>query len=236
MLNNEVNSRFVEIINYRGKKQPQRDIYNKCYNNNKKYKWILFFDIDEFIFLRKYSDIHEYLSQTKFIKCNSIYLNWVIHTDNNLMHYDNRSLKERFPKVIKDKKYCKGKSIIKGNIKNIRITSTHVLDKKLKICDGFGHLFIPKKFYCIVPDFKFNYIEHYQYKSTEEFVEKLKLKGDCLFENNFKRKLKKILEYFRFNRITSKKINYISKNTGMNLTYIKENLEKIKREKFYKSK
>ena len=236
-LHNEINSRFIEILNYRGKKTPQREIYNKCYiNNSKKYKWILFFDIDEYIFLTNFSDIHEYLSQSKFIKCNSIYLNWLIHTDNELIYYDNRTLKERFPKVIKDKKYCKGKSIVKTNIHNIKITSTHILDKNLKICDGFGNLFKPKKFYCKVPDFKFNFVEHYQYKSTEEFVEKINLKGDCLFENNLGRKYKKIFDYFRFNRITSKKINYILKNTGLNSTFIMENLRKIKKEKLYNRK
>ena len=28
-------------------------------------------------------------------------LNWNIHTDNNLIHYDNRTLKERFPEKEK---------------------------------------------------------------------------------------------------------------------------------------
>ena len=63
-LHNENNLNFIEIINYRGKKVRQREIYNRCYfNNNKKYKWIVFIDIDEYIFLKKYSDIHIYLSQ-----------------------------------------------------------------------------------------------------------------------------------------------------------------------------
>ena len=113
-LSNEINTKFIEIINYRGKKRKQREIYNKCYfYNYKKYNWIIFIDIDEYIFLKSYSDISTYLSQPKFIKCDSIYLNWIVHTDNDLLYYDNRTLKERFPKVIKDKKLCLGKSIIK---------------------------------------------------------------------------------------------------------------------------
>ena len=224
-LYNEINSKFIEIINFRGKKHPQRKIYNKCYsNNNKQYKWILFIDIDEYIFLKTYSDINKYLSQSKFIKCDSIYLNWIIHTDNDLFYYDNRTLKERFTKVIKNKNFCLGKSIVKGNNKNIKIKSVHSLDNKLKICDGFGKVFIPTKFYCQIPDFEFNYIHHYQHKSTEEFVEKLRLKGDCVFKNNLERKYKKIFTYFKDNNITKKKIYYISKNLGLNSTYIKENL------------
>ena len=145
-----------------------------------------------------------------------------------MIYYDNRTLKERFPKTIIDKNYCKGKSIIKGNIKNVNIISTHILNKYLKICDGFGNLFKPNKFYCKVPDFKFNFIDHYQFKSTEEFVEKLNLKGDCLFPNNLKRKYKKIYEYFKYNTATEQKINYILKNTGLNslnFTFIQHNLK-----------
>ena len=138
-LYSEKNSNFIEIIDYRGKKRPQREIYNKCYiNNYKKYKWIIFIDIDEYIFLKTYSDIHKYLCQPKFIKCDSIYLNWIIHTDNDLFYYDNRTLKKRFPRVIKDKKFCLGKSIVKSNNKNIHIKSVHTLDNNLKICNGFG--------------------------------------------------------------------------------------------------
>jgi len=222
-LHKEINSSFVEILNYRGKKRPQREIYNKCYfNNNRKYKWIIFIDIDEFIFLKTYSDIHKYLSQPKFIKCDSIYLNWVIHTDNDLFYYDNRTLKERFPRVNKDKHYCIGKSIIKGNIKSIQIKSVHTLDDKLIKCDGFGKVIMLKKFYCPVPDFEFNFIDHYQHKSTEEFVEKINLKGDCVYKNNLTIKYKKVLVYFKDNNIAKKKINYISKNLGLNSTYIKE--------------
>ena len=222
-LQNEIKSKFIEINNYRGKKRPQREIYNNCYiNSNKKYKWIIFIDIDEFIFLKTYSDIHIYLSQPKFIKCDSIYLNWVIHTDNELFYYDNRTLKERFPKINKDKSFCLGKSIVKSNIKNIHIKSVHSLDEKLKKCDGFGNVIILKKFYCPTPDFEFNYIDHYQHKSTEEFVEKLNIKGDCVYKNNSTIKYKKIFTYFKDNNITIKKINYISKNLGLNSTYIKE--------------
>ena len=226
-LQNEIKSKFIEINNYRGKKRPQREIYNNCYiNSNKKYKWIIFIDIDEFIFLKTYSDIHIYLSQPKFIKCDSIYLNWVIHTDNDLLYYDNRTLKKRFPKVNKDKNFCIGKSIVKGSIENISIKSVHTLDENLKICDGFGKIIKPTRFYCPVPDYEFNFIDHYQHKSTEEFIEKLKEKGDCVYKNNSTRKYKKIFVYFKDNNITKKKIDFISKKVGLNSTYIKENLNK----------
>ena len=182
---------------------------------------MLFLDIDEYLFLKQYSNIHDYLSQPKFIKCKSIYINWVIHTDNDHIFYDNRTLIERFPKIVKDKNYCIGKSIIRGNIKKIHIASCHLLDLKLKRCDGFGKIFITKNFHCKNPDFVYNYIDHYIYKSTQEFIEKLNLRGDCIFVNNEKLKYEKILRYFKFNAINSDKINYIANQTGLNATYIR---------------
>ena len=98
------------------------------------------------------------------------------------------------------------------------------MDNNLKICDGFGKIITLKRFYCPVPDYESNFIDHYQHKSTEEFIEKLKVKGDCVYKNNSTRKYKKIFVYFKDNNITKKKIDFISKKVGLNSTYIKENL------------
>ena len=73
---------------------------NDCYRKNyRNYDWLIFFEIDEYIYLKNFTSIKEYLNDTKFFKCQSIQLNWIFHTDNNLMHYENRPLKERFPEI-----------------------------------------------------------------------------------------------------------------------------------------
>ena len=69
----------------------------------------MFYDIDEFIHLKNYINIKLFLNENKFNKCQRIALNWVMHTDNNLIHYDNRSLFERFPEKEKQAKYPKPK-------------------------------------------------------------------------------------------------------------------------------
>ena len=56
----------------------------------------------------------------------------------------------------------------------MKIKCIHRLSIDLKGCNGFGKRFTPKKSFCIFPDYENNYIDHYQHKSTEEFVEKLK--------------------------------------------------------------
>ena len=101
VLSQYINEGYVSIINYRGKFAPQLKMYEKCYNKNKYiYDWFIFFDIDEFINLNNYTNIKDFLNENKFNKCNLIYFNCLRHTDNDLLYYDNRTLKEKFP-IIK---------------------------------------------------------------------------------------------------------------------------------------
>ena len=114
---------------------------NDCYKkNNNKYDWLIFFDIDEFINLKSYKNIKTFLNKKRFNKCKSIYLNCFRHTDNDLLYYDNRTLAERFPYINWNSNLYTLKSIIRGNIKNINITSCHSLDKSIKGCNEFGKI------------------------------------------------------------------------------------------------
>ena len=142
ILYEHLKSNYVKILNYRGKEAKQLDKFQNCYNKNKKYyDWLIFYDVDEYINLRNLTNIKDFLRLNQFKKCKSIYLNWVIHTDNNLLYYDNRTLKQRFPKKYMNKKYCNGKTIIRGNINGIKMETTHLLDRKMERCNGFGKIF-----------------------------------------------------------------------------------------------
>ena len=82
-----IQSGFVRIINYREKQKIQMKAFNHCYQHNKNnYDWFIYYDMDEFIHLDNYKNIKKYLGQTAFNKCNIIYLNHVIHTDNNQIY------------------------------------------------------------------------------------------------------------------------------------------------------
>ena len=77
ILNKEIFNNFVEIINFRGFKNPQVKAVFNCYKNySKKYDWIAFYDIDEFLQIRNYNNINKFLSLPKFKKCQSIIINW----------------------------------------------------------------------------------------------------------------------------------------------------------------
>ena len=214
---------FVEIKNWRGIKSPQMMIYNDCYNKNYEiFDWLIFNDIDEYLYLKNVKNIKAFLNKSRFKKCENIHLNWLLYTDNNLMYYQNKPLQLRFREkdpFLKNRKifkYSNGKSILRGHIPNITIKNFHYISNKLKTCDGFGN---ERKI--LILDYKYYFFKHYYCKSTEEFVEKLN-KGDVYKMTN----KKKIYFYFSYNKITNEKLNYIEKKTGENLTFYRNKLNK----------
>ena len=233
ILSDYLKTKFVEIINFRGKTAPQFKIYNHCYiNNYKNYNWLIFYDIDEYINLKNYSNIKNFLSEIKFNKCKLIYLNCFRHTDNNLLYYDNRTLAERFPYINWNSSMYTVKTIIKGNLEKIRFKTSHWLDRKFKGCNSVGKEVKPTNKLKMnndinEPYFKLYYIDHYCFKSTEEYINKIN-KGDGIFGYNNKIKMHKIRLYFSYNKISLEKINYIEKNSGLDLTEYKKKLMDIK--------
>ena len=198
-----IKDNYIEIINWRGQKKRQLTFFENCYKNNyKNYDWFIFYDIDEYLNLTNYSDIHQYLSQSKFQRCQLIYLYWRLHTDNDKMFFENKTLFERFPNYYNRNDYFIGKSIIRGNIDDIFFDSPHYIDNNLKKCNDIY------------------YIEHYEFKSTEEFINKINYKGDVRFENNEQFKYKRIFRYFKFNKISFDKIIYIANKTKLNATFL----------------
>ena len=231
VINDYIQKGFVEIINFRGKIRPIYQIMNNCYSRNyKKYNWLIFYEIDEFIYLKDFTDIKLFLKDARFNNCQKVQLNWIFHTDNNLLHYDNRSLKVRFPEIIPELKGKKTngpigiKTIVRGHIPELKIICIHTINKMLKACDGFGN---PKEYLGIVndiSDLEFYYIDHFYSKSTEEFINKLN-KGDALYIDN---RLDRIRTYFSQNKITKEKIDYFENSTGLNLSDFRKKIVEAK--------
>lgn len=219
VIHDYIKNGFVQIFNFRGFQQPQHKFMNDCYKKNyQKYDWLIFYDLDEFIYLQNYKNIKKFLDQKIFNDCEVICLNWIEHTDNNKLYYENKSLIERFKQIEninrKGKKYAQVKPILRGHISDILIEHIHTINNNLKICNGFGHknkIFNSLK--TKEPDYKKYYINHYFSKSTEEFIKKLN-KGDALFLNST---LNKIRKYYKINGLNKRKIEMIEKATGLNL-------------------
>ena len=233
VLKDYIKEGFVEIVDFRGIIAPQVKAMEDCRRNNyQNYDWLIFFDMDEYLFVRKFSNIKDFLNQKIFDKCQRIQLNWFFHTDNNLLYYDRRTLAERFPE--KDKRWknikiggSEGiKSILRGHI-NTTIIHAHILSRNLTSCDGFGKI---KKIEGIITnesDHYYNYIDHYWAKSTEEFVNKL-MKGSVAVGFNVSHAMRRIKIYFSFCEMTLEKINYIENKTKLNLTEFRLKLNSSK--------
>ena len=217
-----VDSNYVEIINWRGVKGASTyyGIMDSCYQSyHDEYDWLIFYELDEFLYLKKYKNIKSFLINKKFDNCDSIQLNWVHMSDNNQIFYENKPLNERFPErgknVVKNKfnKICFVKTIIRGHLKNVTINQNHILSKNISSCDGFGKKSKVKGIMSHNPDYKYNYIKHYYGKSVQEFVEKMN-RGDLL-RGNAKMTIEWAIEkFFYINKITWEKIRYIQKNLG----------------------
>jgi hypothetical protein len=217
---------FVKVFNWRGIQRPHFKAINDCYVKfNMFYDWLIFYDIDEFIHLSNYINIKDFLNERKFSRCKKIYLNWVMHTDNDLISYENLSLFKRFPQVerdaIIDNNFSqKVKSILRGNISKFIIANnshtSHVITDSVKACNGFGKIInLDEEFYLKNSDSKYYYIDHFFTKSLEEFVNKIK-RGSAVNGKDEKFKLFRIIRYFNINKLRNIKYKYIIKNLGIN--------------------
>ena len=231
ILDDYIKSGFVELIDYKEIKNPQLKSYNDCYKRyNKFFDWLIFFDIDEYIYLKDFTSLKSFLNDKRFDKCNRVQLNWIFYTDNNLLYYEDKPLRERFterePKAKGKKKGgTQGiKSIIRGNITEIEITNPHTLSKYTRSCDGFGNRKKIENIITTESDFEFYYINHYYCKSTEEFINNKLKKTDVFHKNDIN--LEKIKVYFGYNKVTKEKIDFIERETKYNLTVYRTRIEK----------
>lgn len=226
VINKYIKNKFVSIINFRGKKKenkkpsPQNLAFRDCLKRNiNKFDWIIFYDMDEYLYLKNFKNIKNYLNQKRFEKCDNILLNFVYYSDNNLLYYDNRTLSKRFftqRKIIRGEiNYEIFKSILKVK-KYLRVNSIHLISKNLTFCNGFGQI---KNYSSLNYDFDKFYIKHFFSKSVEEFINKL-LKGSAVYGNSVDKLMYRIKEYFDINEKTINKINYIRKKINLNLSQI----------------
>ena len=219
--------KYVTIYNYKQIVKDQKVAFTLCYEMNKnKYDWIFMNDIDEYLVIRNDSLKH-YLSEKKFKKCDFIKFHWMLASDNNLLYYDNRSLFERFKGPYKKRTLIK--TIVRGNIDDLQfdVHSPLISPHKNVSCDNRGYIYKNKEiFFKKVSDINIDnaYIIHFIYKSTEELINKYK--RGYRWENLefIKRRIKL---YFTDNKPTLDKIEYIERELNLNLSKIKNKINKV---------
>jgi translation initiation factor IF-2 len=137
------------------------------------------------------------------------------------LHYENKSLFERFKKPYKKSIFIK--SMIKGNISNLKYWthSPYISPIKNITCNNIGRIikYDQMNFESISRiNLKKGYIIHFNYKSTEEYINKFKRGYSNWFGKKYNNFINsKIEDYFRDNQITKEKLDLLEKNLKLDL-------------------
>ena len=105
--------------------------------------------------------------------------------------------------------------MVRGHLESIIIYDVYVIDFERESCNAFGK----KNFFDIYtknPYNKIYYIEHFYFKSIEEYIKK-RNRGDAIYGNNIRINHYYIDFHFKYNKITLEKVNYFENKTGFNL-------------------
>jgi len=202
----------------------QPDSFTHCYQNNiKKFDWFVMVDMDEFVYIVN-GTLKDYLVNNKFNKCDFIRLHWVSTNDNGLVHYDNRSLFERFKPPYFIDTFIK--TIVKGNIPKLKywVHSPQLSPERKISCINTGDLFDGNYLSegCHKINVEKSFVIHFRFKSTEELIAKYKRGLSNWFgnrENEVSVLNRKLYEYFEQNEITFEKLDYVEKELNITLLY-----------------
>ena len=143
-----------------------------------------------------------------------------MYNDNDLIKYDNRSLKVRFP--IAKSRFLFVKSFARGYNEKLAIPTTHIAGINAhNFCNSNGEKIYPKNFFAY--EFKNNskaFIKHYYTKTVEEFCQKIN-RGDAHFHRNHSSYMNSIYQkltfFFMLNKITKEKVNILENCLNMKL-------------------
>lgn len=198
--------------------------YTECYKEyNEQYDWIAFLDIDEYLTIDpklNCKNIKEYLSLNIYQNFNMIHLNWKLYDDNDLIKVENENynLQNRFTRELEtslpNKTYLNKeiKSIIRGNLKNIKfVNNPHTCEGiGILCCNAIGQSVPYNDQKSKVVIHKYAWVNHYICKTIDEFINiKMKRKGGCTPHNNTIRY--SLNFFFNYNKKTPEKSKYIKK-------------------------
>ena len=182
VINDYIKDGYVKIINYREVDwaSPQHLAYRDCYKkNNKLFDWISFFDMDEFLIInKKYKTIQNFLQDKIFSNCQNIKINRLEIINKNILYYENKTLRERLntAQTIYSPD-IRIKSTYRGNLPvNYweKSYNPHTSLLNIPSCSSSGVIAKPDSPYHIPPDLTNAQLNHYYYKSFEEYCLKNK--------------------------------------------------------------
>ena len=211
VLQDYINKGKVDILDIINQFYGDSEIFEIMYQEYKdRCEWLSFFDFDEYLVMnfgkKKNLKAKKFLKNRIFDDCEAIQFNWLLYSDNNLIHYDNRPLVKRFKPEYNHRANFWQKLIVRGNLnKRIFIAnkSCHIPDKDVKLCDSLGNKKNLKS-----PIFENGYLMHFNTKTVEEYITKIK-RGHKINENiNIELYIQK---FFDLNKFTKEKLKIFEK-------------------------
>ena len=225
VLQDYIDKGIVVVINAIGAKWDPIDFYELALRRlNNVCEWMIYFDIDEFLeFRNKSMTIKDYLTLDGFDKCEVIKIHWLVYCDNDLVHYDNRPLEERFTKPDYNNNGNKfHKSIVRVKDYNITMfdsTGHQPNETYTYSCDAAGRYYKLPINILGSPNYKYCYLKHYNMKTAEEFLMKILRgqKGNKPYD--YDQKIQKIDKFFSCNKVTEEKLKIFE--NALNMTFPK---------------
>ena len=195
---------LVEVVQWTDKQNPA---YMDCYQRHQaEHKWIGFFDFDEFVEIPSGRNIHDLLNGFDF--ADVLVLNWRVMTDNGLTKYEPKPVKKRFIEGTGEDFTINlhVKSFVQTGIDGLTFADPHVPNApKLMVVNVHGTRVdqVPIQAQVIHDVAR---IDHYDTKSTEEWVRKVQ-RGWCDVNATLmkQRQQHSIDYYFAINKRTPEK-------------------------------
>jgi hypothetical protein len=221
VLQDYVDQGFVIVENYRDKTRIQMKAYTEMYAKYKdQYDWLAFFDFDEFLILEWHNTIDEYLEKFP-TDCEVVLVNWLCMTDNNLVHYDDRPLMERFTEPMpldRCVQYnfpdnCHVKSIIRGGLNAVFGGNPHTTDTPLKAYNSVREKTENRPWQPM--NYTMAYLKHFTTKTIEEWMtRKMKVGTPDREPSQFLPFYEK--RFFKINELTKEKLDYLDSIDALN--------------------
>lgn len=221
-----IDNGFVILKDFRNKKICQFEAYDDCYKTyGNDYSWIMFFDIDEFMFINCCPTIKDYLSMPIFNEYDMIHINWLLFGDGGQIKNDGRGLLQRITEPLdlnmatsyKIPDTFHTKSIIRGGMEPpLWLATPHTPSNAIKCCNSYGlpcegaSPFTPY-------DFRNAGLRHFTTKTAEEFAEKVN-RGFC--DGNPTTKENMIKQFFQRNEVTKEKVDIFKTINGIDVSYL----------------
>lgn len=179
------------------------------YRNN--YDWILFIDIDEFLFLEKHNNVKEFVSGFSD-DVDVIRLNWKHYTDSDKLDVKdgNYNVLGRFPTEIHVYFDFYAKSMIRTKInvkdEDIHVTSHGIFDRELRCYDALGNKCNSGRYVKNIIH-ETAWINHYKTKTIGEYIRQKYFRGGPNKASSYKYKDWK-KTFFETNIVREEKLKY----------------------------